>query len=140
MLDTFFHVIIWHGKKISEWKAKGFQNDPNYSSFRELLSAPQEDAKVTLEERIPTPMFKSCAHDHGDRRYLLAVIDPAQTYSSGSPGQEGEEVIPTDDANLQVFMEHLAKLTRCKKVKIWCWFFFYFLIYPLRYFALFTAI
>jgi protein transport protein SEC23 len=109
MLDTFFHVVIWHGKSIADWKARGYQNDPNYATFKELLEAPQQDAKVILEERIPTPMFKSCDHDHGDARYLLAVIDPAQTYSSAT-GQAGE-TIATDDVNLQVFVEHLAKLT-----------------------------
>jgi protein transport protein SEC23 len=113
MLDTFFHLVIWHGKTISDWKAKGYQNDPNYGSFRQLLESPQEDAKFVLDERIPTPMFKSCAHNHGDARYLLAVIDPAMTYSSNAGGMQhqGGEVIPTDDANLQVFVEHLAKLT-----------------------------
>jgi protein transport protein SEC23 len=110
MLDTFFHVVIWHGKSIAEWKAKGYQNDPNYASFRDLLQAPQDDAKNILVERIPTPLFKSCDFNQGDSRYLLAVIDPAQTYSSNNPAGAGE-TIATDDVNLQVFVEHLAKLT-----------------------------
>ena len=122
MLDTFFHLVIWHGKTISEWMVKGYQNDPNYGGFKQLLEAPQEDAREVLEERIPTPMFKSCPHNHGDARYLLAVIDPAMTYNSssgmgggGGMGGQGGEVIPTDDANLQVFVDHLAKLTVQKK-------------------------
>jgi protein transport protein SEC23 len=109
MVDTFFHIVIWHGKQIADWRGKGFQNDPKFANFRDLLNAPQEDAKVLLEERIPTPMFKSCNHNQGDARYLLAVVDPAPT-SSGNAGQGGE-AIPTDDVNLQVFVDHLAKLT-----------------------------
>ena len=110
LLDMYFTVLIWHGKVISEWKGKGYQNDSNYGSFRDLLNSPVEDANAILEERIPTPSLKSCAYDHGDARYLLAVIDPAQTYGLSNFGQNGGEVIPTDDANLQVFIEHLTKL------------------------------
>jgi protein transport protein SEC23 len=109
MLDTFFHIVVWHGKTIADWKTKGYQNDPNYASFRDLLNAPQDDAKVLIEDRIPTPMFKSCNHNQGDARYLLAVVDPAPT-AGPNQGQSGES-IPTDDVNLQVFVDHLAKLT-----------------------------
>mmetsp|Transcript_33737 Transcript_33737/g.52760 ORF Transcript_33737/g.52760 Transcript_33737/m.52760 type:complete len:606 (-) Transcript_33737:175-1992(-) len=123
MLDTFFHLVIWHGKTISDWMQKGFQNDPNYGAFRALLEAPQEDAKYVMEDRIPTPMFKSCPHNHGDARYLLAVVDPTNSTGGGVGGSAGMmgggggggEVIPTDDANLQVFVDHLAKLTVQKK-------------------------
>tara|TARA_R110002050_G_scaffold195610_6_gene330523 strand:+ start:2102 stop:2263 length:162 start_codon:yes stop_codon:yes gene_type:complete len=51
-LDTFFHVVIWHGKKMADWKKKGYQNDPNYASFKDLLLAPLEDAKAICAERF----------------------------------------------------------------------------------------
>eukprot|EP00211_Chloroparvula_japonica_P003748 CAMPEP_0119129606 /NCGR_PEP_ID=MMETSP1310-20130426/7282_1 /TAXON_ID=464262 /ORGANISM="Genus nov. species nov., Strain RCC2339" /LENGTH=774 /DNA_ID=CAMNT_0007120039 /DNA_START=261 /DNA_END=2588 /DNA_ORIENTATION=+ len=110
VLDTFFHVVVWHGKKIAEWKNKRFQDDPNYASFKALLEAPINDAKSTVNERVPTPMFCVCDVGQGDERYLIAVVDPAKTYSSTSAVQQEGEIVATDDVNLQVFMDHLKKL------------------------------
>lgn len=37
LLDSFFHVLVWHGEMIHLWKEQGYENSPEYSNFRELL-------------------------------------------------------------------------------------------------------
>ena len=48
LLDTFFHVIIWHGDKVNAWKLEGYQDLPEYENFKQILTAPVEDAEVFL--------------------------------------------------------------------------------------------
>lgn len=55
-------------------------------------------------------MLCVCDVGMGDERYLLAVVDPAKTYTSSGVQQAAGEIVPTDDVNLQVFMDHLTKL------------------------------
>ena len=43
-------------------------------------------------------------------RFLLAKLNPSATYNSASAAPGGE-VILTDDVSLQVFMEHLQRLS-----------------------------
>ena len=46
LLDTFFHILIFHGETIAEWRKTGYQDQEGYENFRELLEAPKEDARV----------------------------------------------------------------------------------------------
>ncbi len=46
LFDTFFHTIIWHGKTIHEWEEEGYDKNPEYQSFANLLQAPLDDAEV----------------------------------------------------------------------------------------------
>jgi protein transport protein SEC23 len=52
LMDTFFHVLIWHGETIAAWRRAKYHEDPNYANFKELLEAPQEEAKVSLLKRL----------------------------------------------------------------------------------------
>jgi len=91
-------------------KKHGYQNDPNYASFKELLEAPKVDAKTLLKDRFPLPHFVECDYGASQARFLVAALDPATTHTStGVAGKEGA-IIPTEDVNLEVFMEHLKKL------------------------------
>jgi protein transport protein SEC23 len=47
LLDTFFHILIFHGETMAEWRKAGYQDDPAYANFKELLEAPKEDARVS---------------------------------------------------------------------------------------------
>lgn len=47
LLDTFFHILIFHGENIAAWRKKGYQEEPEYANFAELLDKPKEDAKVS---------------------------------------------------------------------------------------------
>jgi protein transport protein SEC23 len=46
LLDTFFHVLIFHGQNIAEWRKAKYQDDPQYKNFALLLEMPQLDAQV----------------------------------------------------------------------------------------------
>lgn len=46
LLDTYFHVLIWHGETIAQWRKLGYQNQESYEGFKFLLEAPIADAKV----------------------------------------------------------------------------------------------
>jgi hypothetical protein len=46
LLDTFFHILIFHGETMAEWRKAGYQDQEGYENFKELLEAPKEDARV----------------------------------------------------------------------------------------------
>merc|ERR1712048_468157 len=49
LLDAFFHVVIWRGETIQAWYDAGYHEKDEYANFKELLTAPQEDAKRILD-------------------------------------------------------------------------------------------
>ncbi|ORM40993.1 Protein transport protein SEC23 [Babesia sp. Xinjiang] len=111
MLDSFFHVIIWYGEMIHQWREQGFQDKPDYAHFKELLQAPASDANHILSERFPTPKFILCNQGGSQARFLLAKVNPSQTHKSGfSDYSEDAQVVNTDDVSLKTFMEHLVML------------------------------
>jgi protein transport protein SEC23 len=46
LLDTFFHILIFHGETIAAWRKAGYQDNEEYANFKELLQRPKEDARV----------------------------------------------------------------------------------------------
>lgn len=46
LLDTFFHILIWHGETIAAWRKAGYQNQEGYENLQALLDAPKEAARV----------------------------------------------------------------------------------------------
>lgn len=46
LLDTFFHILIFHGEMVAAWRKEGYQDNAEYANFAELLQKPKEDAKV----------------------------------------------------------------------------------------------
>ncbi len=46
LLDTFFHILIFHGETMAEWRKAGYQDQEGYENFSALLHQPKEDAKV----------------------------------------------------------------------------------------------
>ncbi len=136
LLDTFFHVLIYHGSTIAEWKRLGYQDQADYVSFKELLEAPRAEVAELLVDRFPLPRFIDTEEGGSQARFLLSKLNPSTTYESfngpanassmygfigggSTMGQQGgnrtgEEgsgaIILTDDVSLQKFMEHLIKL------------------------------
>ncbi|EDO39141.1 predicted protein [Nematostella vectensis] len=112
LLDTFFQILIYHGDTIFQWKKAGYQEAPEYESFRQLLQAPVDDAGEILQVRFPMPRYIETHHGHSQQRFLLSKVNPSQTHNNMMAwGQDntGAPVL-TDDVSLQVFMEHLKKL------------------------------
>jgi protein transport protein SEC23 len=46
LLDTFFHILIFHGETVAEWRKAGYQDQEGYENFKQLLEAPKDDARV----------------------------------------------------------------------------------------------
>ena len=131
LLDTFFHILIWHGETIAQWRKAGYQNQEGYSNFKELLEAPVADAQVwsdvwirilyadiavkdLLVDRLPIPRYIVCDQGGSQARFLLSKLNPSTTHMSasmyGSAQAGAGQPIFTDDVSLQVFMEHLKRL------------------------------
>jgi len=113
LLDTYFHILIWHGETIAIWRKEGYQNQPGYENFKALLESPQQDAQDILSERLLIPRYIDCDQGGSQARFLLSKLNPSQTHATSSSfsGVPNGQSIFTDDVSLQVFTEHLKKLT-----------------------------
>jgi protein transport protein SEC23 len=112
LLDTFFHILIWHGSTIAEWRKAGYQDQDGYENLKALLEAPQTDAQDLLVDRLPIPRYIVCDQGGSQARFLLSRLNPSTTHVSpygGGPAAGGQAIF-TDDVSLQVFMEHLKRL------------------------------
>jgi len=113
LLDTFFHILIFHGETIAQWRKANYQDQEGYENFKELLEAPKLDAQDLLVDRFPLPRYIVCDQGGSQARFLLSKLNPSTTHMSGGmyggPGGQGQAIF-TDDVSLQVFMEHLKRL------------------------------
>lgn len=108
LLDSFFHVIVFHGETIAAWKQQGYQHQEEHVNFRNLLEAPQNDAQMIMNNRFPVPRYIVCDQHKSEARFLLSMLNPSVTHHSAD-GAAGQTIF-TDDVSLRVFMEHLMKL------------------------------
>ena len=46
LLDTFFHVLIWHGETVAAWRKAGYHEQEGYEHIKEQMEKPVEDAAV----------------------------------------------------------------------------------------------
>ncbi|KKA28589.1 hypothetical protein TD95_004730 [Thielaviopsis punctulata] len=112
LLDTFFHILIFHGETIAEWRKAGYQDQEGYENFAALLEQPKEDARDLITDRFPLPRFIVCDAGGSQARFLLSKLNPSTTHTSnayGGGGAQNAQTIFTDDVSLQFFMEHLMK-------------------------------
>ncbi|XP_076311704.1 transport protein Sec23 isoform X1 [Tachypleus tridentatus] len=116
LMDTFFHIVIFHGETIAQWRKAGYQNSPEHENFRQLLQAPVNDAQEILQTRFPMPRYIDCDQGGSQARFLLSKVNPSITHNNmygwGQTSYQTESGAPvlTDDVSLQVFMDHLKKL------------------------------
>jgi protein transport protein SEC23 len=132
LLDTFFHILIFHGELVAQWRKQGYQEQEGYDNFKELLEVPVADAQVCsyslsftlcllspsqdlLVDRFPIPRYIVCDQGGSQARFLLSKLNPSTTHMTnnmyGSTQNAGAgQAIFTDDVSLQVFMEHLKRL------------------------------
>lgn len=108
LLDTFFHVIIFHGETIAAWKEQGYQHQAEHANFKNLIEAPQIDAQMTMSTRFPLPRYIVCDQHKSESRFLISMLNPSVTHNS-MDGGHGQAIF-TDDVSLRVFMEHLISL------------------------------
>ncbi|THY31857.1 hypothetical protein D6C80_03740 [Aureobasidium pullulans] len=112
LLDTFFHILIFHGETMAQWRKAGYQDQEGYENFREMLESPKEDAKELIQDRFPLPRFIVCDAGGSQARFLLSKLNPSTTHTTGAYGgvSQTAQTIFTDDVSLQTFMDHLMKL------------------------------
>ncbi|WIA18955.1 hypothetical protein OEZ85_003624 [Tetradesmus obliquus] len=108
LLDAFFYVVVFHGTTVAQWRKERYQDNPEHEAFKQLLAAPQEEAKTIARRRFPVPKIVDCDQNGSQARFLLAKLNPSATYNTSTP--MSSEVIMTDDVSLQVFTEHLKRL------------------------------
>lgn len=108
LLDTFFHILIWHGETIAQWRKAGYQDQPEYANFKALLESPRAEAATLLIDRFPLPRFIDTEAGASQARFLLSKLNPTNTHMShnANPGS----IVLTDDVSLQSFMAHLQKV------------------------------
>lgn len=109
LLDTFFHVLIFHGETIAQWRDQGYQDMPEHAAFRQLLEAPKEDAASIMEKRFPVPRYIVCDQHRSQSRFLMAKLNPSVTHNNNMD-VSGVAPVFTDDVSYSVFSEHLCKL------------------------------
>ena len=63
LMDTFFHILIYLGKSMAEWRALGYDKMPGYENFAQLLQAPVGDAQEILQTRFPMPRYIDTEHE-----------------------------------------------------------------------------
>jgi len=107
LLDTFFHVVVFHGETIAAWREAKYHEQEEHAAFRSLLEAPQTDAQMIMDSRFPVPRYIVCDQHKSEARFLMAKLNPSVSHNS--EGGSGTAVF-TDDVSLRVFMEHLMKL------------------------------
>lgn len=110
LLDTFFHILIYHGETIAAWRNAGYQDQEEYASFKEFLEEPKKEAAELLVDRFPLPRFIDTEEGGSQARFLYSRLNPSTSYNSGMTMGSQSAVVLTDDVNLQTFMEHLQKL------------------------------
>ncbi|KAK4700398.1 protein transport protein SEC23, partial [Phenoliferia sp. Uapishka_3] len=52
LLNTFFHIVIFHGDTVSQWRKAGYHEQEGYENLATLLAEPQEDAQMSLEHWV----------------------------------------------------------------------------------------
>ncbi|PIA18331.1 hypothetical protein COEREDRAFT_39342 [Coemansia reversa NRRL 1564] len=109
VLDTFFHILIWHGETIAEWRKAGYHEQPEYENLKLLLEAPVVDAQGLLVERMPVPRYIVCDQHGSQARFLVSKLNPSTSYSSANQYGGGEAVL-TDDVNVSTFLSALSGL------------------------------
>lgn len=107
LLDTFFHVVVFHGETTAAWREQRYHEQEEHVAFRNLLEAPQADAQMIMDNRFPVPRYIVCDQHKSEARFLMAKLNPSVTHNTEGAG--GAQVF-TDDVSLRVFMEHLMKL------------------------------
>jgi len=109
LLDTFFHVVVFHGETIAAWREQKYHEQDEHAAFRNLLEAPQSDAQNVMDSRFPVPRYIVCDQHKSEARFLMAKVNPSASHNSDNVG--GGAQVFTDDVSLRVFMEHLMKLS-----------------------------
>jgi protein transport protein SEC23 len=113
LMDTFFHVVVFHGETIAAWREARYQDLPEHAAFAALLKAPIDDAKLLMDHRFPMPRYIVCDQHKSQARFLMARVNPSITHNDVAKSGDvsaGVQPVITDDVSYSTFLEHLIKL------------------------------
>ena len=65
LLDTFFHLVIWYGRKIAKWRNDKIYTQDEYAWFKEMLLAPKQECINRMSIRFPCPNLIECDENSG---------------------------------------------------------------------------
>jgi len=115
LLDSFFNLVIWHGRNIKKYREEQIwvTNPTEYSWFEDWLFLPREEANNRAIQRFPYPNIIACDEGSGQERFLLAKLNPDNTNAEQNlnPDEMAIGDSYTDDVPLKIFMQHLKKLS-----------------------------
>lgn len=116
LLDTFFHILIYHGGTVAQWRKEHYQDQEGYEHFKEFLLAPRKEAMEILMDRFPLPRYIDCDEGGSQARFLMAKLNPSTSYSSNPNHLYGGQLdVLTDDTSLQLFMDHTQRIVVGRK-------------------------
>lgn len=119
LLDTFFHLLIYHGSQIAEWKRLGYQDMEEYEYLKEFFERPRLEAAEILVDRFPLPRFIDTEEGGSQARFLYSKLNPTTSYKNndiqsalvgGGVGVGDGAVVLTDDVSFQDFLNYVASL------------------------------
>ncbi|KAG1720002.1 putative sec23 protein, partial [Suillus occidentalis] len=84
LLDTFFHILIFHSETVAQWRKAGYQDQDGYENFKELLENPVADAQDLLFDCFPIPRCIVCGQGGNQARFLLPKLNPLTIHVSTS--------------------------------------------------------
>lgn len=113
LMDSFFHMVIFHGERVAAWRKQEYQNKEGFEAFKALLEAPINDANELMMSRFPLPRYVVCDQHSSQARFLLSRVNPSVTHNNaiGYYGDPALAPVLSDDVSYAVFEEHLRKLT-----------------------------
>ena len=59
VVSTYVYIF----QTIHEWRKQGYQEQPEYENFKQLLNAPVDDAQEILQTRFPMPRYIDTEHE-----------------------------------------------------------------------------
>lgn len=111
LLDTFFHILIYHGTTVAQWRKANYHNMEGYEHFKEFLEAPKHEALEILKDRFPLPRFIDCDDGGSQARFLMAKLNPSTSYLTNPNHMYGGQFdVMTDDTSLQSYMMHIQRV------------------------------
>ena len=91
LVMVIVQILIFHGETIAQWRAAGYQHQPEYANFKQLLEAPVADAQEVraldfkllscrlclqvLLARFPVPRYIDTEQGGSQARFLLCKVN-----------------------------------------------------------------
>ena len=72
LLDTFFHILIFHKELVAQWRNQGYQDKKWYEELLEVLVV---DVRGILIDRFPVPRYVVCDQGKSQARFLLSKLN-----------------------------------------------------------------